>query len=108
MIRKGPAFLALLFVLTVSLSAFGQGRRNQQQQQQDVPQTQQGVGPVPQSKDEADAFTALQREQAPDKKVELAEAFVTKYPNSDFVDRKSTRLNSSHLGISYAVFCLKK
>src|SRR5205814_10705926 len=24
------------------------------------------------------------------------------------VDRKSTRLNSSHLGISYAVFCLKK
>src|ERR1035441_10736851 len=25
-----------------------------------------------------------------------------------FQDRKSTRLNSSHLGISYAVFCLKK
>src|SRR5215831_9937840 len=25
-----------------------------------------------------------------------------------YVDRKSTRLNSSHLGISYAVFCLKK
>src|SRR5262245_66618606 len=24
------------------------------------------------------------------------------------VDRKSTRLNSSHLGSSYAVFCLKK
>src|ERR1035441_7303242 len=23
------------------------------------------------------------------------------------IDRKSTRLNSSHLGISYAVFCLK-
>src|SRR5205814_8835133 len=30
-------------------------------------------------------------------------------PNSVSVgDRKSTRLNSSHLGISYAVFCLKK
>src|SRR5256885_5574745 len=29
--------------------------------------------------------------------------------NFDFVrDRKSTRLNSSHLVISYAVFCLKK
>src|SRR5258705_4337886 len=28
-------------------------------------------------------------------------------PHSD-QDRKSTRLNSSHLGISYAVFCLKK
>src|SRR5262245_65032562 len=26
----------------------------------------------------------------------------------DRLDRKSTRLNSSHLGISYAVFCLKK
>src|ERR1039458_10644599 len=27
---------------------------------------------------------------------------------ADQRDRKSTRLNSSHLGISYAVFCLKK
>src|SRR5947199_2706300 len=27
---------------------------------------------------------------------------------SKCIDRKSTRLNSSHLGISYAVFCLKK
>src|SRR5256885_4143015 len=27
---------------------------------------------------------------------------------ADIVDRKSTRLNSSHLVISYAVFCLKK
>src|SRR6266851_9456940 len=26
----------------------------------------------------------------------------------DVVDRKSTRLNSSHITISYAVFCLKK
>src|SRR5690554_7661418 len=26
----------------------------------------------------------------------------------DFEDRKSTRLNSSHVRISYAVFCLKK
>src|SRR5437660_4857881 len=35
-------------------------------------------------------------------------------PTEDFVclekrlDRKSTRLNSSHVAISYAVFCLKK
>src|ERR1035441_2257937 len=28
--------------------------------------------------------------------------------NAVALDRKSTRLNSSHLGISYAVFCLKK
>src|SRR5256885_7305329 len=29
-------------------------------------------------------------------------------PGSALGDRKSTRLNSSHLVISYAVFCLKK
>src|SRR5690625_3014896 len=28
--------------------------------------------------------------------------------NHDVEDRKSTRLNSSHVAISYAVFCLKK
>src|SRR3712207_6949411 len=28
--------------------------------------------------------------------------------DEDYVDRKSTRLNSSHANISYAVFCLKK
>src|SRR5438477_4331027 len=28
--------------------------------------------------------------------------------HSYFKDRKSTRLNSSHMSISYAVFCLKK
>src|SRR5688500_19542672 len=30
------------------------------------------------------------------------------YTERVWVDRKSTRLNSSHLVISYAVFCLKK
>src|SRR3712207_8549024 len=29
-------------------------------------------------------------------------------PKGSTVDRKSTRLNSSHANISYAVFCLKK
>src|SRR5215212_7872389 len=33
---------------------------------------------------------------------------VSLYREGKFEDRKSTRLNSSHLGISYAVFCLKK
>src|ERR1035441_8578705 len=32
----------------------------------------------------------------------------TGFAGSFELDRKSTRLNSSHLGISYAVFCLKK
>src|SRR2546430_12411368 len=36
-------------------------------------------------------------------RIELPEA---KYPRLE--DRKSTRLNSSHSQISYAVFCLKK
>src|SRR2546426_5694312 len=30
------------------------------------------------------------------------------HPGREQTDRKSTRLNSSHLVISYAVFCLKK
>src|SRR3712207_6880269 len=30
------------------------------------------------------------------------------YPCIPFEDRKSTRLNSGHANISYAVFCLKK
>src|SRR3712207_8143958 len=31
-----------------------------------------------------------------------------RYGEPEEVDRKSTRLNSSHANISYAVFCLKK
>src|SRR5699024_12063746 len=30
------------------------------------------------------------------------------YKEFELLDRKSTRLNSSHVSISYAVFCLKK
>src|SRR3712207_8602315 len=36
-------------------------------------------------------------------KKDLSSAFA-----KDMLDRKSTRLNSSHANISYAVFCLKK
>src|SRR5699024_11727336 len=36
----------------------------------------------------------------------LAGDAIHDYPN--LADRKSTRLNSSHVSISYAVFCLKK
>src|SRR3712207_7348358 len=52
---------------------------------------------------------------APPKRMSLArvrpgarssESFLT--PPSRHPDRKSTRLNSSHANISYAVFCLKK
>src|SRR5437899_3828226 len=40
--------------------------------------------------------------------VEVRIAGVTIFWIQKMVDRKSTRLNSSHLGSSYAVFCLKK
>src|SRR5690606_39857903 len=33
---------------------------------------------------------------------------VSQLDDSGWLDRKSTRLNSSHVKISYAVFCLKK
>src|SRR5256885_12085774 len=41
---------------------------------------------------------------------EVFEGVVARSPaeGRGLVDRKSTRLNSSHLVISYAVFCLKK
>src|SRR3712207_8498331 len=35
------------------------------------------------------------------------DCFIVLYPMNE-TDRKSTRLNSSHANISYAVFCLKK
>src|SRR5260221_8778429 len=37
-----------------------------------------------------------------------ARRFIDDAPDGDESDRKSTRLNSSHTVISYAVFCLKK
>src|SRR3712207_8040986 len=39
---------------------------------------------------------------------ELAGRRVVLQHHLDFGDRKSTRLNSSHANISYAVFCLKQ
>src|SRR5256885_8847472 len=39
---------------------------------------------------------------------ELVRAELVRIVDLRAVDRKSTRLNSSHLVISYAVFCLKK
>src|SRR5437773_9484479 len=39
--------------------------------------------------------------------VHLAKNYIL-LPAPTLVDRKSTRLNSSHITISYAVFCLKK
>src|SRR5438876_8465689 len=40
--------------------------------------------------------------------VAAAPAAITAGAGASTIDRKSTRLNSSHPSISYAVFCLKK
>src|SRR5688572_31170952 len=39
---------------------------------------------------------------------DLADVVARQVDKHDMLDRKSTRLNSSHSQISYAVFCLKK
>src|SRR5437870_6508550 len=53
------------------------------------------------------AFSAAERLRVPmpDGKLMHAEVAIG---NGVIEDRKSTRLNSSHVAISYAVFCLKK
>src|SRR5438477_7973521 len=38
----------------------------------------------------------------------LRNSLPTRIARCTTIDRKSTRLNSSHMSISYAVFCLKK
>src|SRR3712207_8434138 len=58
-------------------------------------------------------FKALQRAegqpQTPARAVALAALMDTNLEEfAPYRDRKSTRLNSSHANISYAVFCLKK
>src|SRR5260221_5422223 len=60
-------------------------------------------------KDPAGKLAYVDLKRHPELMVEIEEA--EKFPElGEFlrVDRKSTRLNSSHTVISYAVFCLKK
>src|SRR5690348_17663008 len=56
----------------------------------------------------AQQYTQHQVEQAALGKQDPGTAFGTAGDVAAAVDRKSTRLNSSHPSISYAVFCLKK
>jgi predicted Zn-dependent protease len=93
--NKGPAIWALVIALTLSLSAWGagqKGRRNEdsaldqlnQQAQQQQPKQQQQIIKVG-SKEEGDAYNALLKEQDPAKKIESAEAFISKFPSSDLI-----------------------
>src|SRR2546426_7934346 len=55
-------------------------------------------------------FRSLAAEQRPEADVNIEFQASAKFALAwnSMLDRKSTRLNSSHLVISYAVFCLKK
>src|SRR3989475_2998840 len=64
--------------------------------------TQKNLGQVVRS------FERRDPEAAKLAKAELAKAEKSERPEKPARDRKSTRLNSSHSQISYAVFCLKK
>src|SRR3712207_7526107 len=50
----------------------------------------------------------LGRHPPAERHVERERASLQRLPGAAQLDRKSTRLNSSHANISYAVFCLKK
>src|SRR3989442_4272779 len=53
-------------------------------------------------------YTTLFRSAARKLYVGILELLTPPKPKKQDADRKSTRLNSSHVRISYAVFCLKK
>src|SRR6266480_7374693 len=58
-----------------------------------------------------DALATLRRNIAAlgeEDRAHIVAADATRPARAAMVDRKSTRLNSSHMSISYAVFCLKK
>src|SRR5256885_5372883 len=69
-----------------------------------------GVAPAPQGRlleaEDAQPGPADDQGQAP--VVHRRRPGLVRRPGDGDQDRKSTRLNSSHLVISYAVFCLKK
>src|SRR5690625_4150442 len=53
-------------------------------------------------------FRELIKEYAREFRIKIEMRQIGSRQESALVDRKSTRLNSSHVAISYAVFCLKK
>src|SRR5690625_6645152 len=50
----------------------------------------------------------LMKQLEEEMRVRQNRAAIEQEANQVILDRKSTRLNSSHVAISYAVFCLKK
>src|SRR3712207_8451828 len=94
MIRRPPR--STLFPYT---ALFRSERRGRLVQQQDGCVLQHGAR-------DHDALALPARELHP---VRADHAVIAlRQAGDEFIDRKSTRLNSSHANISYAVFCLKK
>src|SRR3712207_7228812 len=63
---------------------------------------QQTQGAIARRKELVDQLAAYRKAKAPQARQQLLAELRQE------IDRKSTRLNSSHANISYAVFCLKK
>src|SRR5207253_9051847 len=70
---------------------------------------QQGNAKVTEVKDEIHRMEAAATELSEKHRKIMAdkEETITAFARQTALDRKSTRLNSSHVAISYAVFCLK-
>src|SRR5699024_11412705 len=94
--KKHTLVLLLLFVLLLGGTGCSQNDKTQAKEEQFTATVETEI------KKKANKYT--------EKEFQTADV-----PLNDFVqltgeitDRKSTRLNSSHVSISYAVFCLKK
>src|SRR5437773_4753069 len=122
-------FLGLLLAPVVSLLAQDHPRAPQQSQSQQLPQTRTGAPQAAMTEATMSDVSAGLKEfisgyasKSADKKFhmpynrkDLALDLIKVHDNrfsslggNKYLDRKSTRLNSSHITISYAVFCLKK
>src|SRR3712207_7235241 len=88
MIRRPPRSTLFPYTTLFRSAAFGQGRRGRER----------AVGEEADHQRSDDAADAVHPEGV---QAVVVAAHVLQ-------DRKSTRLNSSHANISYAVFCLKK
>src|SRR3712207_8525996 len=99
MIRRPPR--STLFPYTTLFRSLLQGEEVPDVQNPRAEGEEQADGPEPLARDE-DAGRQGREDHRRERAVEPDEGGPAR------VDRKSTRLNSSHANISYAVFCLKK
>src|SRR5690625_6451544 len=82
----------VLFILTILLLEFFENFHIQEAEKNMIQTATKISSFIRQGEEDEDVFETTER---------------VKDPATQVVDRKSTRLNSSHVAISYAVFCLK-